>query len=420
VKPAIDPRSAPLPEWRPEILYLLEHVGAVGLHPGTGACIEESPGGFSWDYLTTMASLHGVLPLLFKSISDRGAADVPDAVMARMRRDYYGIAQRNFIFAQELLRLVACFRDHDIVVVPYKGAPLAVTAYGDLSLRQFSDLDVLVKPGDVVRAKQLLEGLGYQARFIYGRRPLSQLTAAETVQFIKHRHEYEMQRKDGLLIDLHWQLAPRQIPFRIDPTPLWDRLVSVDFEGKTIPGFADEDLVLILCMHGAKDQWKKLIWILDLAKVMSKGRPLDWHLIFSRARDARMELPLLLGLQLVNDLFLPDMPPPMDTERRTRTFIAKLARETVGSLWEVAARPERFPVRSLPLKLCRNFSDKVHYACQALFVPRVADWALVRLPTWLNPLYFVLRPLNVLAGWAWNVIRSRVKGAGRARNRTQL
>ena len=410
-------QAAPLPEWRPEILYLLEHVGAVGLRPGTSACIEESPGGFNWDYLTTLASLHGVLPLLFKLISDRDAAAMPDAVMVRMRREYHGIAQRNFVFAQELLRLVACFRDHDIVVVPYKGAPLAVTAYGDLSLRQFSDLDVLVKPGDVVRAKQLLEGMGYQARFIYGRRPLSQLTAAETVQFIKHRHEYEMQRKDGLLIDLHWQLAPRQFPFRIDPTPLWDRLVTVDFEGKTIPGFAGEDLVLILCMHGAKDEWKKLIWILDLAKVMSKGRPLDWHSISVRARVAHMELPLLLGLQLVKDLFLPDLVPPLETELRTRKVIAGLARETVGRLGEVAARPGRFPVKSMHLKLCRNFRDKAHYAFQALFVPRIEDWALVRLPAWLTPLYFVLRPLNVLAAWAWNVIRNLVKGPGRPRQR---
>jgi hypothetical protein len=318
-----------------------------------------------------------------------------------------------------LLRLVACFRDHDIVVVPYKGAPLAVTAYGDLSLRQFWDLDVLVKPGDVVRAKQLLEGLGYRARFIYGRRPLSQLTAAETLQFIKHRHEYEMQRKDGLLIDLHWQLAPRQFPFRIDPAPLWDRLVSVDFEGKTIPGFANEDLVLILCMHGAKDEWKKLIWILDLARMMVKGGLLDWHSIALRARDARMELPLLLGLQLVKDLFLPDLAPPMETKLQARKIVAGLARETVGRLGDVAARPGRFPVKSMHLKLCRNFRDKAHYAFQALFVPRIEDWALVRLPAWLTPLYFVLRPFNILAGWAGSPIRNRLNAARRSRHGKQ-
>lgn len=414
MKPRIGLRGAPMPRWRPEIHFLLDRLGATGVRTDPPSGIHASPGRLSWDYLLATASAHGVLPLLYRSVPTPGTASIPAGVMQRMRREYGAIAQRNFVFAQELLRLVACLHDHDIVVVPYKGAPLAAAVYGDLSLRQFSDLDILVKPDDVVRAKQLLEEQGYQARFIYGRRPLSKLTAAETAKFIEHFHEYEMQRNDGLLIDLHWQLAPRHYPFRIDPAPLWNRLVTVDVEGRPIPGFADEDLLLVLCMHGAKDLWKKLIWIIDLDRLLGSNRALDWDSIFCRAQGARMELPLLLGLQLVSDLFAPNIPCQVETELRAHDAIPNLARETVAGLFEEPARPARFPVKSLHLKLCRNFGDRLSYAAQALCVPRVGDWALVRLPARLYPLYYVVRPLYVLALWAWSSIRSRANRGKRA------
>jgi hypothetical protein len=40
--------------------------------------------------------------------------------------------------------------------VPFKGPALAVQAYGDLSLRQYDDLDLLIHEADVPRAYQLL------------------------------------------------------------------------------------------------------------------------------------------------------------------------------------------------------------------------------------------------------------------------
>ncbi|MBA3564767.1 MAG: nucleotidyltransferase family protein [Gammaproteobacteria bacterium] len=417
---ATDSRENLFPQWRFEIRFLLGHLGTTGFSQDLDPAYLILPDGFDWEYLLATASLHGVLPLFFRSISKSGPGSVPTAILERTRREYGVISRRNFIFAQELLRLLAYLNDHGIAVVPYKGAPLAEMAYGDLSLRQFSDLDILVRPADVFNAKRLLEEQGYQTRFIYGRRPLSQLTPAETATFIKYRHEFEMQRKDGLLIDLHWQLAPRHYPFRLATGPLWERSETVAFAGRSISSFGREDLVLILCMHGAKDRWKKLIWIIDLTRIIVNDRALDWDSIFSRARDAHMELPLLLGLQLVEDLFAPDMPSRVDRGRESRDQIARLARTIFAELFRENKRPERFPVRLLHLRLCRDFNDKLSYSWQAFFVPRVGDWAVVRLPAWLYPLYYVLRPFHILGIWAWSSIRSRLKEQQRSTDRKQL
>ena len=133
-----------------------------------------------------------------------------------------------------------------------------------------------------------------------------------------------------------------------------------------------------------------------------------------------MELPLLLGLQLVNDLFGTDVPCRVKTEMQSHDTTARLARETIARLLEGPARPARFPVRSLHLKLCRNFGDRLSYAAQALCVPRVEDWALVRLPAGLYPFYYVVRPTYILALWAWSSIRAGVQAAGRSWHRKEL
>lgn len=394
------PRSriprALLPEWRPEIRFLLEQLGATGLsHPGSSRDV--APGGLDWDYLLGAATRHGVLPLLFKALSSPDSVLIPDAVMGRMRRGYGTISRRNFILTQELLRLLTCLDDHGIVAVPYKGVLLAAIAYGDPSLRQFADLDILIRRKDVLKAKLLLQEQGYSARFIYGYRPLTRLSSAETDAFLKNYLEFEMQRKDGLLIDLHWQFAPRHYPFRLDPDPLLARLETFRIEGQSVSSFAREDQVLVLCLHGAKDRWEKLLWMIDLAKLIEACPDLDWASMCTRSTDSAMELPLLLGLSLAETLF-PGTVPRSVTERSAhRERLGRMTRSVFGALFKQRPGRECLPVNSLHLQLCANWSDKVTYLARGLCVPRVQEWSMIRLPDWLYPLYYVIRPIRIMA-----------------------
>ena len=41
-------------------------------------------------------------------------------------------------------------------MVPVKGPVLASTAYGDIAMREFVDLDILVRPSDVASAMTIL------------------------------------------------------------------------------------------------------------------------------------------------------------------------------------------------------------------------------------------------------------------------
>ena len=69
---------------------------------------------------------------------------------ADAREELEGRAQANRLrdleLTGELARLLDRFRRDGIAAVPYKGPVLAAQAYGDVALREFVDLDILVHP----------------------------------------------------------------------------------------------------------------------------------------------------------------------------------------------------------------------------------------------------------------------------------
>ena len=63
--------------------------------------------------------------------------------------------------AEELQRLTKAFDSAAIPMMTIKGLALAKTAYGDLELRQFWDIDLLFQPQDIDAISDLLSQLDY-------------------------------------------------------------------------------------------------------------------------------------------------------------------------------------------------------------------------------------------------------------------
>lgn len=97
-----------------------------------------------WAYLIQTATRHGVMSLLYQSLSTTCPEAVPKTNLAQLRDYFHSSAFHNLFLTKELLKLLNLFESHSIPAIPYKGPVLAVSAYGNLSLRQISDLDILV------------------------------------------------------------------------------------------------------------------------------------------------------------------------------------------------------------------------------------------------------------------------------------
>ena len=188
-----------------------------------------------------------------------------------------------------------------IEAVPYKGPVLAACMYGNLALRQFVDLDIIVRRRDVFRASDVLQSVGYRPNF--------PLTRAQEAGYLRSRYAVELERDDGYFaVELHWEVAPRYFAFPLDTERLWARLDQVSMYDTTVRTLAPEDLLLMLCAHGAKHLWEKLGWICDIAELVRTHRGMDWDRVAAQARELRSERILGLGLLLASDLLGADVP----------------------------------------------------------------------------------------------------------------
>jgi len=105
-----------------------------------------------WAYLIQTAAQHGVMPLLYQSLNTTCPKAVPKTNLAQLRDYFHSNAFHNLFLTKELLKILTLFESHSIPAISFKGLVLAVSAYGNLSLRQISDLDILVRERDYHKA----------------------------------------------------------------------------------------------------------------------------------------------------------------------------------------------------------------------------------------------------------------------------
>lgn len=354
-----------------------------------------------WDYVLETAQQHGMTPLLYWHLHATCPEAVPHMVLADLQDDFRANAQYNVFLMGKLLQLLRLFEAHHISAVPFKGPMLAACAYGNLALRAFSDLDILIHQRDVTRAKALLLSQGYSLRY--------PLPGAQASAHLHAYHAYTFAGSDGAVnVDLHWRFAPRHHAFSLGLEHVWERLEQVGLAGTTIFNIAPEDLLLILCMHGAKDGWTRLIWICDIATLIRLHRQMDWACMIKQAGALGSERRLFLGLLLAHNLLAADLPQDVLHRILTHAGVKSLATQVCERLFCTPDRvAEVIGEMALHLRLMECLRDQAIYfryrLCQML-TPNRRDRALLALPVCLSFLYYLLRPFRLLRTYG---LRSR-------------
>jgi len=348
--------------------------------------------GTDWEYLLRTARRHGVASLLYRHLEAACPQAVPEEVFGTLRDHFRANSVRNLSLTGELLRLLDAFGAHGIPAVPYKGPALAVSAYGNLALREFIDLDILVHRQDVAKAREVLVYMGYRARY--------RLTGAQEEAFLRSKYEHPFTREDGkVVVELHWELAERHfLPF--DNERLWERLEPVSLGGKDVPTFSPEDMLLILCVHGAQHAWERLGWVCDVAELIRvRQEGMGWDDIMAQASALGGERMLLLGLCLANDLLGVALPERVAQRVRADATAKALAEWTGEQLFGETDRPAGFlegykgapAFHFLHLRVRESLWEKTRYFVRKATILTGEDWSLRRLPRVLFPLYYILR-----------------------------
>lgn len=261
--------------------------------------------GIDWQLVQREARRHRVLPLLFSVLEDLMREQLPSPVREQSREHRHGIQIQNTFVIEELKRIVQQFEDEDLPILALKGPLLAQTAYGDISLRQSVDLDVLIPEERFSEADRLLREIGYEYA---NKRKV--MTGWRKKLSLYLDGQWEFTRGNSFALDVHTRLMPPGYSLPVDFRPYWERSRPVQLgESSTVRGLSPEDQVLILAHHGIKNQWRALKYVADIAEVVRTESPLDWETLMERARQVQANRILRLGLSLADDILAADLPP---------------------------------------------------------------------------------------------------------------
>jgi hypothetical protein len=332
----------------------------------------------NWDYLTQLAARQRVMPLLYWNLNHLCPEMVPRSVLSQLRGDFHANIQHNLHLMNELLTLLTCFEQQHIPVIAFKGPVLAVVAHGNLALRQFCDLDLLVAQQDVSMAQVLLRSLEFKLEH----------------QLSWESHFVEMQRQ--ISVDLHHQLSPHYFPLKLGFDDLWKRVEPISLAGTSVLSFRAEDLLLILCVNVAKDLWvndARLSQICDIAELMRSHPQMDWPSVINLARRLGCYRILLMCLSLVSHL--------LGVSLAVEVYAA-IAAEPMSRILAMQAEPQLLCLERPQIltnrqgllfywRVKERLWDKILY----FIIPHEEDFKALQLPSRLSFLYYLIRPIRL-------------------------
>ncbi|HEY8748225.1 MAG TPA: nucleotidyltransferase family protein [Tepidisphaeraceae bacterium] len=374
----------------------------IGRSVSEAGILDADLSGIDGEALLKLAARHRVLPQIYAGLKQANALDAIGAeAVARLRGYIQSNAGKVLRLAGELRRLVGEFESAQIPVIPFKGLVLAAQVYGDLSMRDVGDLDLLVRREDIIRAADLLVSLGHHPIFPTATPRetayLEGLSGARRNRYLRwHCEHHLVYEPTHLNVDLHWAMSLREFSVSLDVDGIWSRAKRTNVAGREILTLGDEDLLIVLCLNGAKDCWERLDRVCDVAHLLARsGRTLAWMKVFKLAQDAGVARMLRVGLRLANGLLNAPLP---DAAAKFVDQDREVERLTVGvcaALFEGdGATHSRTDRAAFDLRLRERWGDRAQY-CLAHLRPGVGDWAAVPLPDSLSFLHYVIRPFRL-------------------------
>jgi hypothetical protein len=284
-------------------------------------------------------------------------------------------ALKTAAFQEELFKGL---RSREIRVLSIKGFSLSMLLYGDISEREFGDLDLLVSPEDARRGVKALEEMGLRRSYP----PV--MKAGQELALVRYNKAQTLQSPSGGTVDFHWRLLSSWIgDDLLEFEDLWARSQTLHRDGLTPwRTLSNEDTIVFLALHGFQDGWPKLKQFLDLA-VALEVLDYDWDKVLAYAgyRAVLVERAVELCVRL------------LDVAHPGNMTFHYLDQDQACRAWTAMARDDKSPQTALlrPSLWSCSSGEAISRSVQALLNPAIDDIQSVALPSSLIGLYPAVR-----------------------------
>lgn len=328
--------------------------------------------------LILLSEQHGVLPLFARLLTSARIRIESASTRAR------AIAFRNLALTSELLTAIHALQDAGIEALAYKGSALGQQLYSDVTLRQFLDLDLLVRPADVLRARDALCALGYV--------DLPPFSRALLRKHVRTQCEWQMQKADsGTLIELHWALFPHYVSLDLSASELQATSVTVEIAGERVRTLGAVYLVLALAAHGTKHFWSRLGWLVDFALAFKHCGDAEAEELLETAAQKGMNRTLLASVHLANRTLHCRFPAKFEAAISADSQARAMGDSMGQMLLSQAVPADLLSENILLLRSRERWFDRAKIVWRLALTPGPEEWRQVDLPEWADCLYRPIR-----------------------------
>ena len=354
----------------------------------------------NWGLLEQSAQRNAMMPLVAYVLAQHGTGFIPKDTLKKLQERLLRTAQKNLAWLQEWLRVLDVLADSRIPVISFKGPALALMAYRNLALREFADLDLLVRPCDVVRTRDVLLHNGYVLNSV-----APDNTDAALNRFSDRQISFARNDNHEINLDLHWGVTSEWSSFQLDVGSMFESASLERRDRISFLSLSPEYLLLLLSAHGTKHCWSNLRLLCDVACHVQSSPNLNWNLCVRLAEpggDLVMKHSLLLTKQLLG-LQLPERVTHYASgdakahrlAAKAQTFLFREDRNRSPYLDDRTRYLQVLRYR-LALEGGQRFRSGVALVFRRAFIPNEADWRSLRLPRSFYFLYYLFRPIRLV------------------------
>jgi len=368
--------------------------------------------------LIALANQHGILPLVYKTIKNLSENTSPRSLslskcssiqhsksniqhfLSELKPIYMSIVQKNMLMTSELLKIMSLLKENKVEALAFKGPTLAQMAYGDITLRQYGDLDILVDEQDAYRAAELMIQHAHEAIL-----PLSIVSSKTCLHVAK---DFSLLSKTGVHTELHWRLFEKKYNISLLSCAKEQKCQSVTINGNTIKTLQNELLLVYLCLHGAKHAFERIEWICDIDRLILTST-VDWDYAISLAEQSHSKRSFYLGLSLAHTLLQTMIPETIhniiqkeDIQILQKMTLVKMRNRKEHSDFE--KNKETFAYQS---KLFDTKADMLRFWLSTFFKISTNDCQTFTLPENLKFLYIFLRPVRLIYSYTHRLFATR-------------
>ena len=353
----------------------------------------------NWSLLEQNAENHAVMPIVAYVLTRHGNGVIHHDVLNNLRERLLRSAQNNLAWSREWLKILQLLAESCIPAISLKGPALGLMAYRNLAMREFTDLDLLVHPCDVLRARDILIDNGYTLDSVMPDNSDAALTRSSDrqISFVKYDDRV-------VKLDLHWGVAEKGSSFPLEVDSLFETAFIVRHQKISFLYLLPEHVLLLLCAHGAKHCWSNLRLLCDVACHVQSSPDLDWDLCIRLGESGNYDLVIKHSLLLAKQVLNLELPEPISQyacDMKAGALVGKARTFLLRENMDRSSPDDRVRYLEalrfhLALEKGQRFRKAVAMILRHAFVPNEADWRNLRLPRHLFFIYYLFRPIRLV------------------------